>query len=35
MTNDEIIARVSFVIRAASLFRHSSFGIRHLAAQRQ
>ena len=26
MTNDEITARVPFVIRASSLFRHSAFG---------
>ena len=29
MTNDEITARVPFVIRASSLIRHSAFGIRH------
>ncbi len=32
MTNDEITARVSFVFRASSLFRASSFVIRHSSA---
>jgi hypothetical protein len=34
MTNNEITARVPFVIRASSLFRHSAFVIRHSAASR-
>jgi hypothetical protein len=34
MTNDEITARVPFMIRASSLIRHSSFVIRHSAAWR-
>ena len=34
MTNDEIISRVPFVIRASLLIRHLAFGIRHSAASR-
>jgi hypothetical protein len=34
MTNDEITVGGSFVIRASSLIRHSTFGIRHSAVSR-
>jgi len=34
MTNDEIISRVLFVIRASLLIRNSAFGFRHSAASR-
>jgi hypothetical protein len=32
MRNDEVAAGRTFVIRASSLIRHSSLGIRHSAA---